>query len=143
MKDTQLFNILNNIFNEKSEQLQNNELFNLVSIIVLLKIVDNFSTQTMPNLNTDSGEQVQSSDNLSGIINQLQGSLDQNSVDNSSMQQMLPLLMKLMGNKNMLNNLLNNLNSSGTANKSRKTNTDESNNQNEEEDDEDKKKRII
>lgn len=103
MDNSQLLNILTRILQQNSSKFNSNELFGLVSLILLLEIIDIFRINNRESSSLDVTEKKEkksnlpSLNNIGGLLSQLQGQ------NNSNLQQMLPLLMNaLSGNKSNL-----------------------------------------
>ncbi len=113
MNNNRIIGVIANFIQKKSDIYSSSELFGLLSILLLLQISDIFKA----NLQLPQGENQQggqpSLGNITGLLNQLQGS-----GGNNNLQQMLPMLMGALGgsggnnnlNMNNIANLLKNLN---------------------------------
>ena len=115
--DNNLLQMLNNILQQKSNELDSNEIFSMVSLIVLSRIIDNFVSENNISLpqnvnNKDSDAEVDSAqvpanNNIANLLNQLQGAGQDG--NNANIQQMLPLLLSALGNggSNNLGGIMN------------------------------------
>lgn len=113
MTENQLSMIFNNILQQKSNEMQNNEIFSMVSLITLIQIVDLFKEKTVEkNISSTNNKSLPDNTNLNSLLNQLdlKGTTGDDNSGNSNMQQIIPLLLKLLGNKNNLDKILNLLN---------------------------------
>ena len=111
MDKNQLMNILNNLLQEENTTLPRNQAFSLLSVITLLEIVNLYRKKDM--------EVKQSSSQNSGDpITQLISNLPAEK-GNVNLQQMLPLLLNLLGNSNNeqlpISNILQLLSSSSSS----------------------------
>ena len=133
MKDNQTYNIISNILLNKSSELKHTEVFSLISLMTLMEILDLFQTEGI----TEKTKIENSSDN-SGEISNLINNLGGGNIDMGSIQQLLPLFMKLMNN-NDISSLLNSGNKN-TGNKNSNYDHEEKNNHTNIDETENKKK---
>ena len=115
MDNDKLISDLTALIQEKGSRYNNNQLFGLLSLVLLIKISEIFhsSSETIPALKEkDANNNLASLGNLAGLLNQLQG----NSKNGNNLQQMFPMLLSMLGggsNSNPdLTGLINMLNSS-------------------------------
>lgn len=140
MDNDKLISDLTALIQEKGSRYNNNELFGLLSLVLLIKVSEIFHSGSgnIPALkDNNSTDNLAPLGNLAGLLNQLQG----NSKDGNSLQQMLPMLMGMLGgggggrnNNPDLTGLINMLNSPKPQENQRAKNTaDENNNPEKEE----------
>lgn len=145
MDNNKLINELTSLIHEKGSRYTNNELFGLLSLVLLIKVSEIFhsGSGSIPALkDNNSTDNLAPLGNLTGLLNQLQG----NSKDGNSIQQMLPMLMGMLGgggggrnNNPDLTGLINMLNSPKPQDNQRAQNTAEENNNPEKEENTKKK----
>lgn len=143
MDNNKLINELTSLIQEKGSRYTNNELFGLLSLVLLIKASEIFHSGSgnIPALkDNNSNDNLAPLGNLTGLLNQLQG----NSKDGNSIQQMLPMLMGMLGGGGRNNNpdltgLINMLNSSKPQDNQRAQNIAEENNNPEKEENTKKK----
>ena len=68
--NTQLINIVNNILQQQSNNLSSNEIFSLISILILFRLTDTFNKQEAIPQNTDESQNLNAnSNNISNVRN--------------------------------------------------------------------------
>ncbi len=107
MINNQLYSTISNNLQKNSNNYTNNEIFGLLSILVLLEITGIFQTdvKSLPESNSDSKENnilsslgnIGNVGNLTGLLGQLQGNGSGNGDSGNNLQQMLPLLLGALG----------------------------------------------
>ncbi len=134
MNNNQLYSTISNNLQKNSNNYSNNEIFGLLSIMVLLEITRIFQTdvKSLPESNSEPKQNnilsslgnIGNIGNLTGLLGQLQG--NSNGDGGNNLQQMLPLLMGALGGNNgsgdmdigKITNIMNALkNSQGNNNK--------------------------
>ncbi|MFW6287219.1 MAG: hypothetical protein ACOC2J_00540, partial [bacterium] len=101
MDNKQLYSVISNNLQKNSNKYSGNEIFGLLSILVLLEITEIFQTNVNNLPDTKRNNQTSSSlgnlgnlsnlGNIAGLLGQMQG--NSNGDGNNNLQQMLPLLM--------------------------------------------------
>lgn len=116
MDNKKLYSIIANNLQKNSNNNSANEIFGLLSILVLLEITEIYqeTNLVLPEKRKQSSPMgnIGNLGNLAGLLSQLQGSEE----SNNNIQQMLPMLMSALGNNNTSNldlgkitNLLNSI----------------------------------
>lgn len=137
MIENQLSTVINNLLQQKSEEFENNEIFSLISLMTLIHIVNIFREETINDTVSSTNNFKSSPGNAS--LNNLLNQLNLQGNDNTNIQQLLPLLLKLLGNKNNLSQIMNLL----QPDQKKQNEKDEVTQEPEKEENEDKKKTIL
>ena len=127
LKDNQTYSIISNILLNKSSELKHTEVFSLISLMTLMEILDLFQTEGITEkTKIGNSSDTSGSGDISNLINKLGGG----NIDMGSIQQLLPLFIKLMNNNDitsLLNSGNNNSNYDNYEEKNNQTNTNETN----------------
>lgn len=104
MSENQLLSVLTTFLQQKGNNLKNNELFGILSLMLLLEITHIFkmkigSVSGVTN-EEDTNTNLPALNNVTSLVNQLQG----NNGTSNNIQQLLPLLMGALGGNNSTNN---------------------------------------
>lgn len=92
--DPNFFNTINNLLEQKGNQYSPDDLFGVISIITLLKIIslqDNKATSFLPDSSEKKRDHSPGLNDISQLLNQFSGRKDNN------LQQLLPLLLQTLG----------------------------------------------
>lgn len=104
MSNNKLFTTITNIIQQNGNKYSGNELFGLLSVLVMAEIIgiykSNVKIDQNNNQNNPSSDDTGNIGNLAGLLGQFQGG---NS--NNNLQQMLPILMGALGGNNNSNDL--------------------------------------
>ncbi len=102
MSENQLLTVLTTILQQKGTKLKNNELFSILSLILMMEISDiykrDIGTKTIESKVADKKSNLPSLNNIAGLISQFQGNDKDNASNN--LQQLLPLLTGALGGGN-------------------------------------------
>lgn len=105
MSDNRITGIIANFIQKKSDIYSSNELFGLLSLLLLIQISDIFKASVKLPESKNQQTNQSSLGNITGLLSQLQGGRD-----NNNLQQMLPMLMGALGGSGGNNNLnMNNI----------------------------------
>jgi hypothetical protein len=132
MSDNRILGIIANFIQKKSDIYSSNELFGLLSLLLLIQISDIFKASLKLPESKNQQTKQSSLGNITGLLSQLQGS-----GDNNNLQQMLPMLMGALGGSGGNNNLNMNNIASLLKNLNTGKKTSQENNEEEYEDEED------
>ena len=132
MDENKLLNLLNELLQKNNNNLENNEMFSMVSLLILHQITNIYQKNNKTTINnladslTNSDELPSTAEN-SKQLSSLLGTLQQ--ADSNDLQKLLPLLMGTLNGNNNLGNLMNMIKPSADNNKDeqKKDNTDTNN----------------
>ncbi len=107
MNNNQLYSTISNNLQKNSNSYSNNEIFGLLSILVLLEITGIYQTdvKSLPESDSNSKQNnmlsslgnISNVGNLTSLLGQLQGNGNGDGDGGNNLQQMLPLLMGALG----------------------------------------------